>query len=506
MKAYIGFPNAMNMHIRERMKDPRSNPFLFKHVSELRSAAHLDDSGPSVVLASPGMLQNSTSRELFEMWCTDARNGVIIAGYSVAGTLAKEITTESVDKIDTMGGQKLPLRMSVESISFAAHVDYVQNRDFVRSTGASKVILVHGEQNEMLRFKTSFERHFENDTEYHFRMYNPENLEQLAFFFRGEKMAKVIGQACANIRDAAGATATEGDDGAAEGGGRRKRGALRGTVISGLLVNPVSTLNYHIYDPSELTEHTGLKTSQLVQRQVVVFPHGFGFLHHFMQLMHGTAVSVAPGRETLAVMDKIKMIHDGEARTVTLEWVASAENDMWADSVLATILHIEDSPASIKVSQKHAHHGCGHEHDEGHGHDQSAADSVAEGRDDGDETAAPMEEEGEPGTAADAAASESADAGDAESHALGTDKFVTRLSAFLGEHFGACAVDEGGNVVTVSVDATEATIRLARPEGPPIDGAVIPTMIVESSDTYLQQSVTRACERFRRMAEPHVVV
>jgi hypothetical protein len=36
-----------------------------------------------VVLASPGMLQNSTSRELFEQWCTDSRNGVIIAGYSV---------------------------------------------------------------------------------------------------------------------------------------------------------------------------------------------------------------------------------------------------------------------------------------------------------------------------------------------------------------------------------------------------------------------------------------
>lgn len=136
---FIGFPNAMNMHIRERMKDPRSNPFHFKHVSELRSAAHLDDSGPSVVLASPGMLQNSTSRELFEAWCTDPKNGIIIAGYSVEGTLAKEISTESVDKIDTLGGQKLPLRMSVESISFAAHVDYVQNRDFVRATSAPKV-------------------------------------------------------------------------------------------------------------------------------------------------------------------------------------------------------------------------------------------------------------------------------------------------------------------------------------------------------------------------------
>ena len=50
---------------------------------------HFDDIGPSVVLASPGMMQSGLSRELFESWCIDKRNGVIIAGYCVEGTLAK---------------------------------------------------------------------------------------------------------------------------------------------------------------------------------------------------------------------------------------------------------------------------------------------------------------------------------------------------------------------------------------------------------------------------------
>lgn len=50
---------------------------------------HFDDIGPSVVMASPGMMQSGLSRELFESWCTDRRNGVIIAGYCVEGTLAK---------------------------------------------------------------------------------------------------------------------------------------------------------------------------------------------------------------------------------------------------------------------------------------------------------------------------------------------------------------------------------------------------------------------------------
>ena len=50
---------------------------------------HFEDIGPSVVMASPGMMQSGLSRELFENWCTDKRNGCIIAGYCVEGTLAK---------------------------------------------------------------------------------------------------------------------------------------------------------------------------------------------------------------------------------------------------------------------------------------------------------------------------------------------------------------------------------------------------------------------------------
>lgn len=47
-----------------------------------------DDIGPSVVLASPGMMQSGLSRELFEKWCTNKRNGVILAGYAVEGKFA----------------------------------------------------------------------------------------------------------------------------------------------------------------------------------------------------------------------------------------------------------------------------------------------------------------------------------------------------------------------------------------------------------------------------------
>ena len=55
----------------------------------------------------------------------DRRNGVILAGYFVEGTMAREIMTNP-EEIQTLQGQKLPLKMQVEYMSFSAHVDYRQ--------------------------------------------------------------------------------------------------------------------------------------------------------------------------------------------------------------------------------------------------------------------------------------------------------------------------------------------------------------------------------------------
>lgn len=50
------------------------------HVIYFQGIDHFEDVGPCVVMASPGMMQSGLSRELFEAWCTDNKNGCIIAG------------------------------------------------------------------------------------------------------------------------------------------------------------------------------------------------------------------------------------------------------------------------------------------------------------------------------------------------------------------------------------------------------------------------------------------
>ena len=102
------------------------NPWDFKHIHNLRNLQEFDDVGPCVVMASPGvhsqtlhkmmlrnlrisstipflgMLQSGISRKLFEMWCSNKRNGVILCGYTVEGTLAHTILNEPKDSSLTL--------------------------------------------------------------------------------------------------------------------------------------------------------------------------------------------------------------------------------------------------------------------------------------------------------------------------------------------------------------------------------------------------------------------
>ena len=107
------------------------------------------------MLASPGMLQNGVSRELLEKWAPSDKNGVIITGYSVEGTMAKSIMQEP-DQIQAImnrntGGARrmpgqdsekvmIPRRCSVQEFSFAAHVDGNENREFIEEIAAPVVV------------------------------------------------------------------------------------------------------------------------------------------------------------------------------------------------------------------------------------------------------------------------------------------------------------------------------------------------------------------------------
>lgn len=347
MAVYQTFVNAMNEEIRER--SAVDNPFVFKHISNLKGMDHFDDVGPCVVLASPGMMQSGLSRELFELWCTDPRNTCIVAGYCVEGTLAKNIQLEP-EEITTMVGNRLPLKMKVSSISFSAHADYKQTSAFIRELKPPHVIFVHGEANEMSRLKSALGREYEAENEaadkdlkegkfaQKISFHNPRNTAAVELYFRGEKLAKVIGSLA------------------------EEKPTSTGQRVSGVLVK--RNFNYHLVAPKDLTKYTDMTTSTVTQRQSVYFSCSFQLLY-FMVHQLGGSVEVldgdpggSSGKKIIRAFGAIDVVY--ERRMVTLEWVANPVNDMYADAILCAILQAESMevqptyiPTPSKVDKMH---------------------------------------------------------------------------------------------------------------------------------------------------------
>ncbi|KAF5351858.1 hypothetical protein D9756_007708 [Leucocoprinus leucothites] len=316
MAVYQTYIHTMNANIRSRFAR-RDNPFVFKHISNVPQARgwekKIADGPPCVVLASPGFMQVGPSRELFELWAPDARNGLIITGYSIEGTPAKDIMTEPEEFV-TLKGATIPRRISVDEISFSAHVDYAQNSEYIEQVKAQHVVLVHG-VNVLLRLVSSC------------------------------SLSIILHKAIGTLAD---------------------KPPQTNDVISGLLV--AKDYSYTLLDPRDLRDFAGLTTCSVTQRQRIVLGVGWELVRWHLEGMFGT-VEEGLGKDgvpTMRVMGVVDVKHT-EEHELTLEWESSSSNDMIADSTLALITSIDSSPASVKLTaHKHSHGSHLHKHEHPH--------------------------------------------------------------------------------------------------------------------------------------------
>ncbi|KAF4567446.1 endoribonuclease ysh1 [Pleurotus pulmonarius] len=338
MAVYQTYIHTMNSNIRTRFAK-RDNPFVFKHISNVPQSRgwekKIAEGPPCVVLASPGFMQTGSSRELFELWAPDWRNGLIITGYSIEGTPARDILTEP-EEFTTLKGHTIPRKISVDYISFSAHVDFSQNSEFIELIKAQHVVLVHGEQNNMGRLRAAMSARYK-DRDEDVKIHTPRNLETLELSFRGERVAKAIG----TLAD---------------------KTPSSGETISGLLV--AKDYSYTLLDPRDLKDFAGLSTCSVIQKQKIALGVGWELVKWHLEGMYGS-VEEGPDKQgvpTLRVMGVVDVKHTQE-HELTIEWDSSASNDMIADSTLTLITGIDRSPASVKLTtHPHSHSKHDHEH------------------------------------------------------------------------------------------------------------------------------------------------
>ena len=351
LRVYQTYSNMMNARIRDQMDI--ANPFAFTFIQNLKSIdlENFDDSGPSVVFASPGMLQSGVSRQLFDRWATDPKNGVLIAGYAVEHTLAKEIMNQPKEVV-TLEGRRQPLNCLVDYVSFSAHVDFVQNRSFIAQVDPKHIILVHGQKDEMGRLKSALMLQYRQLPENKRPTITmPPNLQEVKLKFARRRSAKVMG----SLAD--------------------RNGELQeAEEVKGIMVT--HNFSSKIVAPEDLATYTPLRVGSIASKLHIPFAGSVDTLKLFLNEMFVgvTQTTVTNDNNSINEDDKewlmvpattvfgmsddqIKVTVGGKTRGVaTVEWDASPANDVIADAVVALVMHAQSSAASIRITSKPCRH------------------------------------------------------------------------------------------------------------------------------------------------------
>ena len=321
MKLYHAFINDMNDRVRAQ-HDANINPFDFRFISSLKDLTVFDDSGPCVVLASPGMLQSGVSLDLFERWCGDSRNGIIIAGYCVDGTLAKEVLKKprEVTKED---GRVLAVRMgSIHTVSFSAHSDARQTTEFIQQLqGTRHVVLVHGNEDAMGKLQKKLTEDFASRG---MHVYNTKNTEKIVMSFKRERTARLLGSIA-------------------------QRSVNPGDLLQGVLLVS-GDARHTIVAPEDVATFTGIAVCRVEQAITVPVPRhvalpdilrclqsyfaGCAVNNGAAQQEGGPVIIDAPG----GVRVQVQQGTDGQGSSCTVVWRSSHHADLIADVVCVALV------------------------------------------------------------------------------------------------------------------------------------------------------------------------
>lgn len=145
------------------------NMFDFKHIKPF-DRSYIDNPGPMVVFATPGMLHAGLSLQIFKKWAPSPQNIVIMPGYCVAGTVGSKILS-GAKRIEFENKQVVEVNMKVEYMSFSAHADSKGIMELISKCEPKNVLLVHGEAIKMKFLKMKIEQEFK------VKCYDPANGE-----------------------------------------------------------------------------------------------------------------------------------------------------------------------------------------------------------------------------------------------------------------------------------------------------------------------------------------
>ncbi len=151
---HTAYPEYLRMGIQQRILSNNS-PFE-SEIFEVAKGERGDilDKGPSVILASGGMLNGGAALEYFKGMAEDPKNLVIFVGYNSVNSLGRRIQNKASEiALPGEDGKlsQIKINAQIRTVEgFSGHSDRRQIIDFVRSLRPSprKIFTMHGEESK----------------------------------------------------------------------------------------------------------------------------------------------------------------------------------------------------------------------------------------------------------------------------------------------------------------------------------------------------------------------
>ena len=173
-------PDFLSSDLREKILHQGKNPFLsdyFETVSAQEERLDIIKGGPSIILATSGMLIGGPSVQYLKELANDSKNSLIFVSYQVAGTLGNRIQRgfKEFTYVDAKGRTQLvKLNMKIFTLEgFSGHSSRSQISQFLRriQPRPKKVLVCHGEESKAISLSTMIHKKLRKSTA------APKNLE-----------------------------------------------------------------------------------------------------------------------------------------------------------------------------------------------------------------------------------------------------------------------------------------------------------------------------------------
>ncbi len=169
---HLAYPEFLSIQLKRQIMESGDNPFMAEWYTIVdhpgRRAEIVDEPGPSIIIATSGMLEGGPSVQYFVELAEEPKNKILFVSYQVSGTTGRRILdsqTREVSILDPGTGKMRVIKINAKTErieGFSGHSDFNQLGRYIARLRQKlhRVLIVHGERRKTEEFSKYVQQRF----------------------------------------------------------------------------------------------------------------------------------------------------------------------------------------------------------------------------------------------------------------------------------------------------------------------------------------------------------